>query len=107
MNGKSSIPLFNRPRFMRWLLTGAGIGVFAIVTWQAGWLSVSDPMQAAPAMILLLLLFSIAPAIYVYMDARKYKKINAAMEAFIVMRTGMGGLRNYLNRRDNNFEEDL
>jgi hypothetical protein len=96
-----------RRRIVRWLLTGAAVGSFAIIMWQGGWLSASDPMGAAPAMIMLVLLFNIFPAIYVYLDARKYKQVNAWLEAFVVMRTSMWGLRHYLNRRDNNFKEPL
>jgi uncharacterized membrane protein (DUF485 family) len=94
-------------RAFRWLLTGAGVGTFALIAWKAGWLSTSDPLQAAPVMILAWVLFFLLPALYVYRDARKYPQLDAGMELFVVFRMGMWGLRHYLDRRDNNFEEPL
>jgi uncharacterized membrane protein (DUF485 family) len=94
-------------RALRWLLTGTTVGTVAVIAWKAGWLSTSDPIQAAPVMILGWVLFFLLPAIYVYRNARKYPQLDAGMEFFVVFRMGMWGLRHYLDRRDNNFEEPL
>ena len=96
-----------RRRAFRWLMTGAAVGTFALIAWKTGVLSGLDPLQAAPMMFLGWSIFFLAPAIYVYRDARKYQQLNAKMEAFVVLRMGMWGLRHYLDRRDNNFKDLL